>query len=94
MTPSEKCIEETLYFVGKGLSYDTGGADLKVGGHMAGMSRDKGGAGAVAGILRMAAELKPKNTKIVGLIGAVRNSIGSDAYVAMLTFVKLTIGLS
>ncbi len=74
-------IEETLYFVGKGLSYDTGGADLKVGGHMAGMSRDKGGAGAVAGILRMAAELKPKNTKIVGLIGAVRNSIGSDAYV-------------
>ena len=74
-------IEETLYFVGKGLTYDTGGADLKVGGHMAGMSRDKGGAGAVAGILRTAAELKPKNTKIIGIIGAVRNSIGSDAFV-------------
>lgn len=74
-------IEETLYFVGKGLTYDTGGADLKVGGHMAGMSRDKGGAGAVAGLLRAAAELKPKNTKIIGLIGAVRNSIGSDSFV-------------
>jgi leucyl aminopeptidase len=32
-------------FAGKGLTYDTGGADLKTGGHMAGMSRDKGGAG-------------------------------------------------
>lgn len=31
----------TLLFSGKGITYDTGGADIKVGGHMAGMSRDK-----------------------------------------------------
>ena len=36
-------IEQTLLFAGKGLVYDTGGADLKTGGAMAGMSRDKGG---------------------------------------------------
>jgi len=30
--------------VGKGVTYDTGGADIKAGGIMAGMSRDKCGA--------------------------------------------------
>ena len=43
-------IERTLSFVGKGLVYDTGGADLKV--VVPGMSRDKGGAASVAGFIR------------------------------------------
>src|SRR5690554_2774279 len=30
-------IDQTLLLVGKGITYDTGGADLKTGGHMAGM---------------------------------------------------------
>jgi leucyl aminopeptidase len=75
-------IEQTLMFVGKAVTYDTGGADLKVGGHMAGMSRDKGGAAAVAGFMKTVAELKPKGLKAVAYIGAVRNSIGADAFVA------------
>jgi len=75
-------IEQTLMFVGKAVTYDTGGADLKVGGHMAGMSRDKGGAAAVAGFMKTVAELKPKGIKVIGAIGAVRNSIGADCFVA------------
>ncbi|MDF3123940.1 leucyl aminopeptidase family protein [Rheinheimera sp. 1928-s] len=74
-------IEQTLLFAGKGLVYDTGGADLKIGGGMAGMSRDKGGAAAVAGFLKTVALLKPKGLKIIAEIGAVRNSIGADAFV-------------
>ncbi|MCV2884662.1 leucyl aminopeptidase family protein [Aestuariibacter sp. AA17] len=74
-------IEKTLYLAGKGITFDTGGADLKVGGHMAGMSRDKGGAAAVAGIMKTVAALKPKGIKVVAEIGAVRNSIGADAFV-------------
>ncbi|WKE66349.1 leucyl aminopeptidase family protein [Gallaecimonas kandeliae] len=74
-------IEKTLLFAGKGLTYDTGGADLKVGGHMAGMSRDKGGAAAVAGFMKTLALLKPKGIKAIAEIGAVRNSIGSDSFV-------------
>lgn len=74
-------IEKTLLFAGKGLTYDTGGADLKTEGHMAGMSRDKGGAAAVAGLFQLLAERKPRGVKAVALLGAVRNSIGSDAYV-------------
>jgi leucyl aminopeptidase len=73
---------QTLYFAGKGLSYDTGGADLKTDGHMAGMSRDKGGAGAVAGLVLAAALLKPRGIRIVAELGCVRNSIGSDAFVS------------
>jgi leucyl aminopeptidase len=74
-------ITKTLLLAGKGLVYDTGGADLKVGGHMAGMSRDKGGGAAVAGFMQMLAKLKPQGIKVIAEIGAVRNSIGSDAFV-------------
>lgn len=74
-------IEQTLYLAGKGITFDTGGADLKVNGHMAGMSRDKGGAAAVAGIMRTLSILKPAGIKVIATIAAVRNSIGADAYV-------------
>jgi leucyl aminopeptidase len=75
-------IERTLLLAGKGLTYDMGGADLKVGGHMAGMSRDKGGAAAVAGIFRVLSLLKPRGVRVVGLLGVLRNSLGADAYVS------------
>ncbi|MBC3765420.1 M17 family metallopeptidase [Neptunicella marina] len=78
----EGAIEHTLLFAGKGVVYDTGGADIKTGGHMAGMSRDKGGAAAVAGFLKTAALLAPKGIKIIAELGVVRNSIGADAFVA------------
>lgn len=75
-------ITQTLLLAGKGVTYDTGGADLKTGGHMAGMSRDKGGAAAAAGLVHAIATLRPKGVRVVAELGAVRNSIGSDAFVA------------
>jgi leucyl aminopeptidase len=75
-------IERTLLLAGKGLTYDTGGADLKTDGHMAGMSRDKGGAAAVAGLLQVCAERLPKGVRVIALLGAVRNSIGAESFVA------------
>jgi len=75
-------IKKTLMLVGKAVTYDTGGADIKTGGHMAGMSRDKGGGAAVAGFMKTLAELKPEGLKVVAKIAAVRNSIGAEAYVA------------
>jgi leucyl aminopeptidase len=74
-------VTQTLLFAGKGLVYDTGGADVKINGGMAGMSRDKGGAAAVAGFMKTVALLKPAGLKVIAEIGAVRNSIGSDAFV-------------
>ena len=75
-------VEKTFLFAGKGVTYDTGGADLKVGGHMAGMSRDKGGAAAVAGLLLTAARLKLPGVKLIAELGMVRNSIGAEAFVS------------
>ncbi|KAI5622090.1 hypothetical protein C0J50_18474 [Silurus asotus] len=75
-------IQQTLMLVGKGITYDTGGADIKAGGFMAGMHRDKCGAAAVAGFFQILAKLKPKNLKVVGSMAMVRNSVGSDCYVS------------
>lgn len=75
-------ITKTLMLVGKAVTYDTGGADIKTGGHMAGMSRDKGGGAAVAGLMKALSLVKPKGLKVVAKIAAVRNSVGADAYVA------------
>lgn len=74
--------EKTLFLVGKGVTYDTGGADIKAGGVMAGMHRDKCGAAAVAGFFKILSEMKPKGLKVVGAMAMVRNSVGSNCYVA------------
>jgi leucyl aminopeptidase len=71
-----------VFLVGKGVTYDTGGADVKAGGVMAGMHRDKGGASAVAGFLQVVNELKPTHLKVIGTMSMVRNSIGAEGYVA------------
>ncbi|RUO78286.1 leucyl aminopeptidase family protein [Pseudidiomarina taiwanensis] len=73
---------QTLLMAGKGIVYDTGGADLKTGGHMAGMSRDKGGAAGVAGFVKTVAAMAPKDINVIAELGCVRNSIGADAFVA------------
>lgn len=78
----KETAEETLFLVGKGITYDTGGHDLKVNGCMIGMSRDKGGASAVAGFLKLVDLVQPKNLKVVGALCLARNSVGPDAYVA------------
>jgi len=75
-------FERTIYLAGKGLTYDTGGADLKVNGAMAGMSRDKGGAGAVAAFVRACAASKLEGVRVVALLGMVRNSIGEESFVS------------
>nr|CAD7461020.1 unnamed protein product [Timema tahoe] len=75
-------VTETLFLVGKGVTYDTGGADIKAGGVMAGMSRDKCGSAAVAGFMKVISALKPKDVKVVAAMSMVRNSIGENCYVA------------
>ncbi|VDL18736.1 unnamed protein product [Hymenolepis diminuta] len=75
-------VDTTLFLVGKGITYDTGGIDVKAGGNMAGMHRDKGGAASVAGFFKTLSLLKPKGLCVRGSMALVRNSIGSDGYVA------------
>ncbi|KAH9278991.1 putative aminopeptidase W07G4.4 [Echinococcus granulosus] len=75
-------VDTTLFLIGKGITHDTGGTDVKAGGVMAGMHRDKSGAAAVAGFFRTLSLLKPKGLSVHGAMALVRNSIGCDGYVA------------
>ncbi|KAM3955516.1 dipeptidase B [Aphomia sociella] len=75
-------ITETILLVGKGVTYDTGGADIKISSKMVGMSRDKCGAAAVAGFLKACSILKPPHLKVIGVLCLCRNSVGEDSYVA------------
>merc|ERR1711970_1375951 len=78
----EGTVKKTVYLVGKGITYDTGGADIKAGGVMAGMSRDKCGAAAAAGFMKCVSLFKPKDIAVVVGMSMVRNSVGSNCYVA------------
>ncbi|MCL6730576.1 leucyl aminopeptidase [Sphingomonas hankyongi] len=59
-------------FVGKGVTFDTGGISIKPAAGMEAMKWDMGGAGAVAGALKTLARRKAK-ANIVGICGLVEN---------------------
>merc|ERR1719305_484812 len=49
---------------------------------MAGMSRDKCGAAAVAGFMKTISLFKPEGVQVIGAMSMVRNSVGENCYVA------------
>lgn len=49
---------------------------------MPGMSRDKCGAANIAGFVKTVSLLKPKGLHVIAELGFVRNSVGSDSFVA------------
>ena len=61
-----------LAFVGKGVTFDTGGISLKPAGGMEDMKWDMGGAGAVVGLMHALAARKAK-VNAVGVCGLVEN---------------------
>lgn len=65
--------------VGKGVTYDTGGLNLKPTGSMETMKCDMAGSAAVAGLIQACASLKLKKN-VLGVIASVENAIGGDAY--------------
>ncbi|CAM2821987.1 leucyl aminopeptidase [Helicobacter burdigaliensis] len=66
-------------FVGKGLTYDSGGLSLKPGDYMTTMKADKSGACAVLGILQSVAKLGLE-AEVHGILGLAENMIGGNAY--------------
>jgi leucyl aminopeptidase len=61
-----------MAFVGKGVTFDTGGISIKPGPGMGDMKWDMGGAGAVAGAMLALAKRKAK-ANVVGVMGLVEN---------------------
>ncbi len=73
-----KAKEKPVAFVGKGVTFDTGGNSMKPAAGMEDMKGDMGGAAAVVGLMRALAGRKAK-ANVVGVIGLVENSVDGHA---------------
>ncbi|MCW1465759.1 hypothetical protein OLR53_04035 [Campylobacter jejuni] len=71
--------KKRVVFVGKGLTYDSGGLSLKPADFMLTMKADKSGAAAVMGIIKAVAELA-LDLEVHCILGATENMIGGNAY--------------
>jgi leucyl aminopeptidase len=70
--------KEKIAIVGKGITYDTGGLNIKTSG-METMKADMAGAAVAIGIIQAAAELKLK-VNLVSVLAAAENAIGPTSY--------------
>lgn len=73
-----KSTDKTI-LIGKGITFDTGGLNLKPTGGMETMKSDMAGAGAVLGIIQAAASLELK-INVTGVIPATENGIDAKSY--------------
>jgi leucyl aminopeptidase len=69
---------QPVAFVGKGVTFDTGGISIKPAAGMEAMKWDMGGAGAVVGALKALA-LRKARANVVGVCGLVENMPGGNA---------------
>jgi leucyl aminopeptidase len=67
-----KPAAKPLAFIGKGVTFDTGGISIKPAGGMEDMKWDMGGAGTVIGLMAALAGRKAK-VDVIGLVGLVEN---------------------
>jgi leucyl aminopeptidase len=70
--------DKPLAFIGKGVTFDTGGISIKPAAGMEDMKWDMAGAGAVTGLMAALAGRKAK-VNAVGLVGLVENMPGGNA---------------
>lgn len=71
--------KQATALVGKGITFDTGGLNLKPTGGIEEMRNDMGGAAAVLGTIRAAASLKLK-VNLIGVIASTENAIGPQSF--------------
>jgi leucyl aminopeptidase len=70
--------EQPVAFIGKGVTFDTGGISIKPAGSMEDMKGDMGGAACVVGLMHALAGRKAK-VNVVGAIGIVENMPDGNA---------------
>lgn len=71
--------EAPLAFVGKGVTFDTGGINIKPSAGMEDMKLDMAGAAAVVGLLKTLA-LRGSAADVVGVVGLAENMLSHNAY--------------
>jgi len=75
----KKPSKDHLCFVGKTITYDTGGYSLKINNGMKGMKYDKNGGMAVLGAMEAIAALRVP-TRITAILPCAENMVSSNAY--------------
>ncbi len=70
--------KKPIAFIGKGVSFDTGGVSLKPAGGMEEMKYDMGGSAVVIGLMKTLA-IRKARTNVIGVVGLVENHIGNMA---------------
>lgn len=78
-TPENGKPGKEVALVGKGVTFDSGGLNLKPGDSMRTMKMDMGGAATVLGIMQAVSHLKP-DVRIHGIVPAAENMTGGLAY--------------
>ncbi|MEI9424618.1 leucyl aminopeptidase [Mesorhizobium sp. Cs1299R1N1] len=73
-----KAKDSPVAFVGKGVTFDTGGNSIKPASGMEDMKGDMGGAAAVTGLMHALAARKAR-ANVVGIIGLVENAVDGHA---------------
>ena len=76
--PAKKA-KKKICFVGKGITFDSGGLSIKPAQGMGEMKHDMSGAANVVGLMQAVAALKP-NVAVHGIIAAAENMPDGDAY--------------
>ncbi len=77
---SPEIVKNKIVLIGKGLTFDSGGYNLKVGAsQIEKMKYDMGGSASVLGAARAIGELKPSNTEVHFIVAACENMINGSA---------------
>ena len=76
--PKGHINKKPVAIVGKGVTFDSGGYNLKPGNHINEMKQDMSGAAVVLGVMALCAKLKI-NKHIIGVMPVTDNLIGPDA---------------
>jgi leucyl aminopeptidase len=72
-------VDKTFAVVGKGITFDSGGLDIKPADAMASMKHDMSGAAAVIGFMQTVAELK-LTVNVIAVVSAAENLPSNNAY--------------
>ena len=79
LKPSGK-VKNKVVLVGKGLTYDSGGLDIKIGGFMKSMKMDMGGSATMFGTIKALSLVDIAHTEIHWISAFVENMVGGNAY--------------
>ena len=72
--------KRTVCVVGKGLTFDAGGISIKPAEKMEDMKYDMSGAAATIGVMAALAALRPKDVRVIGIVGTTENVLGPAGY--------------